>query len=215
MQIFKSYKLKGKHPNDAPGVFVESPSKSEFHINFTHGRFKMTFIDWIQSTKMEIEDVIIEEQTMDTIIGKNEHFYIEISYDIQSRNIAQISLKQISSSFEFIYLGEKELVKKVIAPTRNKYIIGANKNAGEISAYIEEGYFTPMETDFAFTKIRQKLIELSNFDYISDDNGTLKITVNFYKDTSINTQVDIENTGFDLETINMIVDGMYNNIERV
>ena len=215
MQIFKAYKVKGKHPDDAPGVFVESPTKNEFHISFGPGCFTMTFMDLIKYTKMEIDNVIIEDQTMDTVIGKNENFYIKITYDTQNKTIDQILLREIRSSFEYLYLGEKELMRKVTAEISNKYTIGANKNAGEIKAYIEEGFFTPMETDIAFTKIRQKLKELANFDYISTESGTLKIIVNFYKDTSIRTHVDIENTGFDLETIKMIVDGMYNNIERV
>lgn len=98
---------------------------------------------------------------------------------------------------------------KVDAEIQNQYIIGAFKEDGELSAYIGEGYFAPLEFDFAFTKIKEKLKELTYYDYPSFDNGTLKITVSFFKDTSINPQVEIENTGFDLETIKMIVEGLY------
>ena len=80
-------------------------------------------------------------------------------------------------------------MEKVNAEIRNQYIIGAFKNNGEIRAYIGEGYFAPLEVDFAFMKIREKIKELTYFDYPNDDNGTLKITVSFFTDTSIKSHV--------------------------
>lgn len=215
MQVFKAYKLKLKRLNDTSDAFHEAPVKNEFHIIFNLGQFTMTLIDLVTNTKQDIENLIIEERSMDTIVGKNQGYKVKITYDLPMKRIEQIFLEQISSSFGFIYLGENELKKRVSGETRNKYIIGANKSARELNSYIEEGHFTPMETEFAFIKIRQKLTELSYYDYVSNEIGTLKIIVSFFKDTSIKTHVDIENTGFDLETITMIIDDIYNNTERI
>lgn len=159
---------------------------------------------------MKIEKVIINNQSNGTVAGQNEKYNVKIIYDSGEAIINQIFINEINTPIELEYLGENELMQKVNAETRNQYIIGALKEDGEIRAFIEEGYFAPLEVDFAFTKIRQKLKELSYFDYPTFENGNLRITVSFFKDTSIKPHVDIENTGFDLETIKMVVEGLYN-----
>lgn len=205
--IFKAYKIKIRHAKD--GSANETPAKNEFRISFYLGGFDIVLIDLTKNSYMTIEKVIINCQSNEIVAGNNEQYNVKIIYASDFTTINQIFISEINSPIQLEYLGESELMLKVDAEIQNQYIIGAFKKDAELSAYIGEGYFASLEVDFAFTKIREKLKELTYYDYPSFDNGTLKITVSFFKDTSINPQVVIENTGFDLETIQMIVEGLY------
>jgi hypothetical protein len=208
--IFKAYKIKARHAEDNSGMFNETPVKNEFRISFYPIGFNLVLIDLAKNSYMTIEKIIINNQRNGTIADKNEKYNVKIIYASDRTTINQIFINEINTPIELEYLGEKELMQKKDDDTRNQYIIGAFKEDGELRVYIGEGYFASLEVDFAFTKIRQKLKELSYYDYPSLDNGTLKITVSFFKDTSIKPYVDIENTGFDLETIKMVVEDLYN-----
>ena len=215
LAIFKAFKIRGRHADDKSGKFNEAPVKNEFRISFYPGGFNLVLIDLAKNSYMTIEKVIINANSNGNVSGSNEKYNVRIVYEADGRTINQVFINEINTPIELEYLGEASLMEKVNAEIRNQYIIGAFKNNGEIRAYIGEGYFAPLEVDFAFMKIREKIKELTYFDYPNDDNRTLILTVSFFKNTSIKSHIEIENTVFDLDTIKIVVEGLYKNKQRI
>jgi len=208
---FKANRLRARHINDKEEDYKENPHKIQIDFVFNGLVFDMKIINLIERTYFAVNQVEITISDGKVIIGQNEQYRVELQVDKSAGLINKVNLRENNNQIILEYVFEKEQPIKIEGRVRNKYVINAIKRGENYAAQAEDGFFSIMEVDFAFMKIRQKLDKIKYDDFLVKSNGSLKISVIFCVDP-INTIVEIQNDGFDYDDIVSVVDQVYNSI---
>jgi hypothetical protein len=218
---FKAYKLRVRVVGDASRSFNEMPIKVEFRFGFNGSALNMVLFNLLEKSYTSYEALSINTITENHLEVSNEKNKIQIFFEanqfksLEEKTILNLSILTENNPIELEYIGYKLLFKGIEGETKNIFVVKAIKVIDETKISIQEGYFSPLEIDFAFSRINQKLNELKYFDFNSFDNGQLMISVPFYKDSKLDIEAIIESEGFDYETILKITKQIERQIRRL
>jgi len=137
-------------------------------------------------------DEYIEHLTREELIEEMDNFQ-----QIQCENCGKYGYWLVLR----IYLNENDEVQ-------NQFKINIFKKDGQISGNYEDGYYSPIEIEIAFMKIRDKIEKLEGYYFPSKPKGKAFIMVDFLKNKPFSRISIFEVDGFSIEELSGFIDAL-------